>query len=470
MKINDISTPEKKLAAQHASMRLLRIGQSVLNKRDLDPREQHRTVWCGRSIKWGDQGTGEGGFVDVYRNPDRDGANFAGLIRCSCVHTCPVCSGKIGEFRRKQLSTAAITHCQPNGGSMSLLTFTFSHHAEFGDDSKERLIETIDKLNKARDGFKNSRKWKAFQKSAGNIEVQRKNKKGEIEKIITVGAVTSLEFTISIENGWHPHLHMLVFHKKNAWGPDEKIVTEETGLYCKDDISSHMIAELKREWVNQLFKVGLGDHAKLTDLMKRALNVRGGDFAAEYIAKMGREQTVFVDAAGKKTSRWTLAREVACTHAKKGLAGERWGVQHVTPFQLLAWCEKKEDETDQERADRCWAYHRFTDYAEAAAGKRALTWSPGLKIALGVEDKNEEDWCKSDQPLPEQIHVGRLNADQFSQLLQRKKDAEFLEYVATCCDTQEHLDEYIAMLEQLPKVAKGSVMIKRREGRAVYTS
>jgi hypothetical protein len=465
--MNNISTPEKKLAAQSASHRLLRIGQSVLNKHNLAAKEQHRTVWCGRSFKFGDSGTGEDGFVDVYRNPDRDGANFAGLNRCGCIHTCPICSGKIGELRRKQLSAAAVRHCKDNGGGMYLLTFTFPHYAEFGDDSLERLKETIQKLNKARDSFKNSRLWKSFQKSAGNIQVNRKNKAGEVEQISTVGAVTSLEFTISSENGWHPHLHTLIFCKKQGFGSDEKTITEETGLFGKDDIASYMIEELKHAWVAALFKVGLGDNSKLTDMMKRALNVRGGEHAAEYIAKMGREQTIFVDSEGNRSRRWTLAREVACTHSKKGSAGERWGVQHVTPFQLLAWCEKQANETKEQRDERAWAFHRFTDYAAAVEGKRALTWTPGLKIALGVEDVDEKNWLASDQPLPEQIHVGRLNAAQFSTVLASKKTPEFLEYVATCCDKQEHLDEYIEMLEQMPRVASGAVMVKRREGRAV---
>ena len=466
MKLNDISTPEKRLAAQTASHRLLRIGQSTLNRQGLEPKEQHRTVWCGRSIKWGDYGTGENGFVDVLRNPNRDGASFAGLNRCGCVHTCPICSGKIGELRRKQLSAAAVRHCKDNGGAMYLMTFTFPHQAEFGDDSKERLDEAIKKLNKARDIFKNSRTWKAFQNSAGNIQVQRKNKKGEVEQIITVGAVTSLEFTISVENGWHPHLHMLIFCKKKGFGDDEKTITEESGLYSIDDIACYMIEDLKQVWVKALRKVGLGDQSKITDMMRYALNVRGGEFAAEYIAKMGREQTIFVDSEGNRSRRWSLSREVACTHSKKGAAGERWGVQHVTPFQLLAWCEKQKKETDKQRKERCWAFHRFMDYAEAVQGKRALTWTPGLKIALGVEDVDEENWLKSDTPLPEQIFVGRLTAAQFSILLARKKVPEFLEYVATCCDTQEHLDEFIDSISALESVASGGILVKRKSGRA----
>lgn len=454
--------------AQSAKYRLTRIAQSVLNTVGLDAKEQHRTVWCGRSMKRGEYGSGEGGYVDVYRNPDRDGASFAGLTRCGNVHTCPDCSAKVSERRRKQLSAASVRHVKDNNGAAYLLTFTFPHEAEFGEDSEARLNETLKKFGKAVEKFKNGRKWKAFKAAAGNILTRRKNKKGECEEVITAGVVTSLEFTVSVENGWHPHIHMLVFCKKKGFGQDEKTVTEETGLYCKDDVSSWMIDDLKREWVNHLFKAGLGDHTKLTDMMKRALNVRGGEKAAEYIAKMGREQTIFVDDEGNKVKRWSLSREIACTHAKTGAAGERWGVQHVTPFQLLAWCEKQDNETEEQRKDRCWAYHRFRDYAAAVEGKKALSWSRGLKAALGVEDVDEDEWIKSDQPMPEQLLVGSITAKQFSELLKKKHGIQkFLEYVATCCDTQEHIEEYMEMITGMPDVAGGAMLIKRKHGRVL---
>lgn len=468
MKTNENSGAEKKLAEQSSRIRLKRRAQSVLNVQGLTPKEQHRTVWCGRGFKFGDYGTGDDGHVDVFRNPDRDGANFSGLLRCGNIHTCPECAVKIGELRRKQLSVASVRHCKDNGGGMYLVTLTSPHSAEFGDDSEARLVEWLKKFDKARDKFRNSPKWKAFRKAAGNIKIRRKNKKtNEPEEVLDVGVVTSLEFTISMENGWHPHLHLLVFCKKKGFGDDEKVIKEETDYYCKDDVASYMIDELKQEWVNCLFKAGLGENRKLTDMMKRALNVRGGEKAAEYIAKMGREQVIFVDDEGNKTKRWTLSREMACTHAKTGAAGVHWGEQHVTPFQLLAWTAKPKNETDEERTQRKWAYFRFKDYAAAVEGKQALRWTNGLKIALGVEDVDEEKWAADDKPRPEQIHVGRICAADFSKLLKKKQEDEFLVYVATCCDTQEHMDEFIATLDGLPDKGGGTLIVKRREGRAV---
>lgn len=405
----------QKAASGAVRYRLLRVAQGLLAVSGLEWKDQHRTCWCSRSLRFGDFGQAGGGFVGVYRNEARNGASLTGLNRCGNLHTCPVCAAKVGELRRKQLSAAMVQHVQ-NGGAAYLQTLTFPHEADMP------LAESLAKFDKARQRFQNSRQWKAFKK-AGAV----------------VGVVNSLEFTVSQENGWHPHVHQLIFCKRKAYGED--LPTNHQG-----DLTSHMIEDLQHVWCNILFKVGLGDNSKLTDMLAHALNVRGGEKAAEYIAKFGRDE------------KWGASSELAKSHAKIGAAGERWGVLHFTPFQLLIWAEQGDG----------WAVHRFREYAKAVEGKRALTWSPGLKKALGVEDVDEEAWAASDDtPMAEQILVGEITAEQFAEIMSRKQLPQFLEYVATCCDTQEHLDEFVDSLRGVPRVASGAMLIKRKDGRRV---
>ena len=322
----------------------------------------------------------------------------------------------MGELRRKQLSAAMVKHVG-NGGAAYLLTFTFPH------DAADTLEELMAKFDKARQRFQNSKKWKAFKKAKR-----------------VIGVVNSLEFTVSLENGWHPHVHMLVFCDKQAFG--------EGAQATNGDLNSYLIEELCKMWCQHLFKVGLGDNSKLTDMLAHALNVRGGEKAAEYIAKFGRDE------------RWGASSELAKSHSKIGAAGERWGVLHFTPFQLLVWAENGDG----------WAVHRFREYAKAVEGKRALTWSPGLKAALEVLDVDEEDWAANDDtPQEDQVLIGQLSAAQFKIILSRKRLPDFITYAATCCDTQAHLDEYIDYITELPKVASGNILVKRRTGRAMVT-
>jgi hypothetical protein len=406
MKTLDNFDTEKKAAAGAHRYALLRTAQGILAKAGHDWKEQHRTCWCSRSLKRGTE------TVDVYRNENRDGAAFAGLNRCGNLHTCPVCAAKVAELRRKQLSAAMVKHCK-DGGWAYLLTFTFPHEAD------EPLADLLKRFDKARQKFQNSKAWKNFKKASG-----------------VVGVVNSLEFTVSLENGWHPHVHMLAFTKsKQAFGEGQPVND-------KGDLDSLTIQELKLLWVQVLGKCGLGDGSKQSDMLAHALNVRGGEKAAEYIAKFGRDE------------KWGASSELARSHAKVGIAFKNGEVLHFTPFQLLIWAGEGDG----------WAVHRFREFSDAVEGKRALVWSPKLKAALGVEDVDEEAWAQQDEPSPEQVYVGQISSEQYALLLSRKHVPQFLTYAATCANDQADLDDYIESIKTLDKIASGAVLVKRFMG------
>ena len=86
MNIKNYFGQEKRAEEGAARYRLLRTAQGILAKSGLTWKEQHRTCWCSRSLKRGNE------TVDVLRNEARDGAGFAGLNRCGNLHTCPVCA------------------------------------------------------------------------------------------------------------------------------------------------------------------------------------------------------------------------------------------------------------------------------------------------------------------------------------------------------------------------------------------
>jgi len=425
--------------------RILRTAQGILAKSGLTWKEQHRTCWCSRSLSYGDYGEAGGGRVDFYRNEARTNATMRGLQRCGNLHVCPVCAAKIGELRRKQLSAGMERHIRngqtaeqarlklPGSNSAYLITQTFSHdrcnHVE-GEKCDNCLDVMQVGFSKAKAKFQNSRIWKKFR-----------------EDHHVIGCVNSFEHTVSLENGWHPHTHMLVFCDSKAF--DEGAPAEN------GDLTSPAIEKLNKFWCKCLLDCGLGDKLKLNDMLKHAFNVRGGEKAAQYIAKYGHDE------------KWGASREMTQSHSKVGAAGTREGLQHFTPFQLLIWAE----------AGDGWAVHRFREYATAVEGKRALTWTPatikdgvkipGLKEALEVQDVDEEQWAKNDENQPEQIYVGYLTAEQYAAVMKRKQLPEFLQYVATCASSQEDMNEFIDCLYATPAIASGALLIKRKEGRSV---
>lgn len=398
----DPEAADRRSKAQAGRYQLMRTAQGILWKRGVEWRDQARTCWCSRSMKR------EAGTVSVYRNEDGSGTSLTGLNRCGNIWTCPVCAAKVAEARRAELSAGLVSHLG-NGGGAYLITLTFPHEAD------HPMSELIERFTKARQRLQNSRAWKAAMTDAGRI-----------------GSVASLEVTISQENGWHPHLHMLVFADRQGFDEGEPV--NDAG-----DLDSYTIGVLKRTWTNILLKTGLGDASKITHMMQHALNVRGGDQAAEYIAKYGRDE------------RWGQSSEMTRHYTKQGSAGERDGLLHFTPFQLLTWAGNGDE----------WATAKFIEYSAAIEGKRAVTWSPGLKKSLGVgDDRTDEEIAADDSTMPEQLHVGELEQDQFQKLLRHNRLPDFMRYVATCAETQTDIDDYIAAIERTPMTHSGAVVAK----------
>lgn len=401
-KRNDPEAADRKSKQQAGRYALMRTAQGLLWKKGADWRDQNRTCWCSRSMKR-DTGT-----VSVYRNEDGSGTSLTGLNRCGNIWTCPVCAAKVAEARRAELNAGLVAHLG-NGGAAYLLTLTFPHEAD------HPIAELLEKLGKARQRLQNSRTWKNAMEEAGRI-----------------GSVASMEITISQENGWHPHLHLLIFAAPQGFGEGEPVNGQ-------GDLDSATIGALKRAWVNILLKTGLGDQRKITDMMQHALNVRGGNQAAEYIAKYGRDE------------RWGQSSEMTRHYAKQGSAGERDGLLHFTPFQLLTWAGNGDE----------WATRKFIEYSSAIEGKRAVTWSPGLKKSLGVNsDQTDEEIAADDSVMPEQIHVGELEQEQYQTLFRHNRLPDFIRYVAQSATCQADLDDYLAAIQQTPVTHSGAVTIK----------
>ena len=85
-------------------------------------------------------------------------------------------------------------------------------------------------------------------------------------------------------------------------------------------------------------------------------------------------------------------------------------------------------------------------------------------ICLLAKDKNDEE-IAAEKPL--QVHVGFVNAADFSVILRKNALPLFIQYVATCADTQSCLDEYIEALKDMPDKGSGALLEKQKTGRCV---
>ena len=244
-------------------------------------------------------------------------AHYSGLATCGSIWACPCCSAKIRNVRATDISAAAGAWDKA-GNSVYMITLTMPH------DLGMRLGKLLPVIA---DGFRSvisGRPWTRLRARLG-----------------IVGSIRSMEITHG-ENGWHPHLHVLMF--------------------VTDDLDARQLAALhlymRDSWGQYVVKAGYrlphGVHG--VDIGRCS----SAEEAGAYIAKTQDGRAV--------------GNEMARGDMKQGRQGGR------TPFEILddfRWTGDAED---------IGLWH---EYERATKGRQAITWSNGLRKLL-IPDQPEE--------------------------------------------------------------------------------
>ncbi len=167
-----------------------------------------------------------------------------------------------------------------------------------------------------------------------------------MERCKHAGRIRSLEVTHG-QNGWHPHTHELLFL-------DPEVPAE------------WLRSELAPLWLKSCRKVGLfrDDRDNEADFLRYSVDVRAGDEGtADYLAKMDDQR------------QWGLSHELTKSSSKQG---KRAGVH---PFKL---------------AENGATVDLFLEYVDAMKGQRQLIWSRGLKDAVGVHEKTDDEIAREE--------------------------------------------------------------------------
>lgn len=251
--------------------------------------------------------------LQVLKSQDHGKAFYTGLQVCASVWACPVCAAKISERRRAELVTA-VALAKVREWPVMLLTVTVPHG--LGDDLKHLLDQIHDAWRRTSTG----RAGKNFRKQIG-----------------LAGTVRSLEVTYGA-NGFHPHLHVLLFLKNSDFSPAQV---------------QRLFAPI---WQDACVKSGL---PRPSD--EHGCRVDDGSRAASYASK------------------WGLESELTKSHMKHGKQGSR------TPWDFLRAFLTKSEGWEQ-------SAHLFRTYAQTFKGRRQLYWSNGLRdsLALGEQASDEE--------------------------------------------------------------------------------
>jgi hypothetical protein len=319
-------------------------------------------------------------------------AGFGQLQLCGSVWACPVCSAKINTVRASDIAAAISAWHAPvfgpqpspasktgagflhRGGRIVLVTLTMRHKkGQELDDLWTRGVSA------GWHAVTSGRSWNDDQTDYGSWVsrvVKTGKRAGETVWGHRIGYSRVVETTYGV-NGWHVHIHALLFVRQDITGP------EATAL-------GHSIFS---RWSASLVAEGFGAPTLTNgvDIKLLGPEARDAKAIAEYFAK-----NTF--AGSKRAS--NVAFEVSGGLGKWARGSNR------TPFQILEnLCSGEDYAGFEDDLARWWVWE------SASKGKRQLTWSPWLRSYLRLnEELTDEEIAASE--LGGEI-VLELRPDQF---------------------------------------------------------
>lgn len=330
---------------------------------------------CGRI------GIRPAGTVDVRLA--NGNASLSGLGVCGSVWACPICSAKIQSERREELAVVQ-EWAESNQYTVLFGTMTLRHTAgqslaELWGGTADRLtprkrmspLERIGRdaiyqahVDRGCDGHgctvcaagpspETTRpKPTGLSKCFAAVRQSRRVRRLR-EKFGFVGYVRVIEVTYGA-HGWHPHIHVMYVLKRPM---------------TDTDVAALADAEFGA-WRAAAKSAGLGEPLRERfDLQRAAGNLENYFTKSLYYAREIGAQKVGYELAGSMTKK-----------------GKRKSSR--TPFEVLADFVEGKDAADL----AIW-----TEYERTSYGRRAMTWSRGLKDLCGLNDVSDEDIAGADE-------------------------------------------------------------------------
>lgn len=279
----------------------------------------------------------------------------SGIAQCASVWSCAVCSAKIRTRREVELEVACNAHVA-SGGSLAMLTFTLRHNRSMS------LFEVLGALLRSYRRLRNRKAWKAV-------------------RCLLVGVVRALEVTIG-ENGWHPHLHLL--------------------LFVRSEVERHNLESLLGEVITE-WRAIVGEDLGVLPSVERAVDLTwfGNDAvsAASYVSK--------------------IAKEISLADSKSGR----------DPFSLL----------DVQDVGRDEAVALWIEYANTMRGVQSVSWTKGLRDLFNLgEYKFDEDFVQDEDQLDVVVQV--VSRDEWKQLWRSGRECDLLEEIEGRLRAQKFFD------------------------------
>jgi hypothetical protein len=246
--------------------------------------------------------------------------HYRGLVTCGSIWACPPCSAKIRNARALEIATAA-GNWHRAGNSVLMMTLTSPH------DLGMPLADLLKVISRSFSAVISGRPWLRLKKL-----------------VPVVGTIRSVEVTYG-PNGWHPHIHVLVFIDGQA----DAAQLAALGIHVRS------------KWSSFITRAGYRPPSEL-----HGVKIDVCTSAAE---------------AGLYIAKTQDGRSPGNELARADLKSARPG--HQVPFGILG------EIADTGDLSGLPLWH---EYERATKGHQAITWSKGLRrLLLGVEPERSDE-------------------------------------------------------------------------------
>lgn len=265
----------------------------------------------------------------VWNNSGADkSTRWGGLQTSSSVWCSPLSAAAIARTRQAQIEKALDSWTETRGHSVVFMTLTLRHK------KRNNLAELWDALSYCWRGITGTASWR------GGVRMI-----GDKERFGIEHFVKSVELTHGLKNGFHPHLHVVLFLNKVL--SDDELAVLRNRFY--------------ERWSNAALRKGLDAPTKV-----RGIDIKQVVSGAESLKKLA--SYLAKGNVGK------LSYEVADGAMKIAKGDNR------TMFQVLG-------DLGVRKTTRDLAIWR--EYERVSTGRRQISWSKGAKDFFGVADLDD---------------------------------------------------------------------------------
>ncbi|WP_100524138.1 hypothetical protein [Mycobacteroides abscessus] len=372
------------------------------------PADRRRIRWGARAMLWqasslkavrccgrvlhndavGDPDDGQGVVIKRREVDGRMVASLHGLMTCGSVWACPRCSAVIADTRAAEIG-ASVRECYRRGGRVYLLTLTMRHSRRDG------LADLWDSLSKGWRSVFGTRHWtgqkeRMVQRKGGLVVLPEIM--GDSERFDIAGVTRVVEATYGKPelggNGWHLHIHALVFSATSLSSGLIEGIERTVGCGVNQDWLARNVfaARIHQRWSQGLTKAGCRMPGSVA-VDVREIDDDGAEYVGRYLSK------ATYDVASR------LGYEMGTGASTK----ETRTLRNQTPFELLAnlsesvdahgfgirtprhWSVLPADEGDWAVIDRDTGevtsitapgqWKVWHEWEQVSKGRRQITWS-----------------------------------------------------------------------------------------------